>query len=401
VLLLFVGRLRERGSLSIKRDVLAWLERLLAKKIGRQAKPVAQQMRDAALAALSYREMGGATALNTLTIDVEAQVERPLRTAIVELLATPDSGVVVADRIVAAEVLAELGDPRLLDPTTGNSATDDYWCFVEKGTFWFGNDSEGDLRKMELPYDFHIGRYPVTNVEYAHFIEAGGYQEQRWWTEEGWAYLAADGSREFFDTDYKEQRITLPRKWTDVRYKNPAQPVVVISWYEAQAYCAWLTLQGQTHGWLPTDEEIRLPTSLEWERAARHTDKRPYPWGNEPVTTEHVNGEETGLLAPSPVGCFPHNTAICGAQDMLGNVWVWTATLHEHDDEPSPYCDFAHRDWVRLRGGSWYDKKELMHCSVRSERIATNGSINLGIRLLKSRPFGEAREQSGGRKCDQ
>jgi formylglycine-generating enzyme required for sulfatase activity len=84
-----------------------------------------------------------------------------------------------------------------------------------------------------------------------------------------------------YDRVSNEENVTLPRYWDDIRFNNPAQPVVGVSWYEAAAYCRWLTAQGHTQGWLPAEQEIRLPTSLEWERAARHTDQRPYPWGTE------------------------------------------------------------------------------------------------------------------------
>jgi formylglycine-generating enzyme required for sulfatase activity len=369
VLLLLMGRLRQRGSLSVEQYGVAWLDRLLAKKIGRQAKTAAQRWQDIALATLCYREIGGATALASVDIDVEEKLEQPLRTNIVELLATRDSGVVVADRIVAAEVLAELGDPRLLDPATGTSSTGDYWCAVEAGTFWFGDDDEGVLRQMTLPGDFQIGRYPVTNAEYARFIAAGGYHEQRWWTDEGWKY--------------KEQRNrTQPYSFSQKRLSQPTQPVQGW-WYEAMAYCRWLTAQGHNAGWLATQEIIRLPTSLEWERAARHTDKRRYPWGEEQITSDHANGKETGIGTASPVGCFPRGAAVCGAQDMLGNVWEWTATPYQQEEQMEPQPDFKPGDRVVLTWSYFGDKLERMFCGSRYGYFAGD-CFFVGFRLLRS-----------------
>jgi formylglycine-generating enzyme required for sulfatase activity len=372
VLLLFIGRLRQRGSLSIKRDALAWLERLLAKKNGRHPKPTAQRHRDTVLAALSYRELGAETTLNNLTnIDIETDIEQPLRTAILELLAERDSGIVVADRVAAAHVLGTLGDPRLLDPTTGDSPTGDYWCHVAAGTFWFGDDRKEELRQMHLDYPFNIGRYPVTNAEFAHFINDKGYENRQWWTEQGWQQREKSAWIE-------------PRLWHDTRFNNPSQPVVGISWYEGAAYCAWLTAQGHTHGWLPEDEEIQLPTSLEWERAARHTDQRPYPWGSAEPTREHANFGRTGIGTTAPVGCFPRGAAVCGALDMAGNVMEWMATSDDAPAEQSPRRDFAPGDEVLQSYSEWSDEGlEQMFCGSRDGFLAVYWSSSDGVRLLR------------------
>jgi formylglycine-generating enzyme required for sulfatase activity len=241
---------------------------------------------------------------------------------------------------------------------------------VEKGTFWFGDESQkGELRQMSLPDDFHIGRYLVTNAEYARFIEAGGYHERRWWTEEGWKY--------------KEERTrTQPYHWENKRFNQPNQPVYGVWWYEAMAYCAWLTDQGHTQGWLPHNEIIRLPTSLEWERAARHTDKRRYPWGNEQITVEHANGEETGIGTASPVGCFPRGAAVCGAQDMLGNIREWTATPYQQDRQMEPQTDFAPGDRVVITRSSFSTELEQMFCGSRGWSFAGDSVIS-GVRLLR------------------
>ena len=197
-------------------------------------------------------------------------------------------------RLRAETVLGEVGDPRLLDPRSGNSAVGNYWCSIEAGPFWYDDDRREELRQLTLPYAYRIGRYAVTNAEYRRFIDNGGYEEQRWWTENGW--------------QWKRNR-TEPNYWTSERYNQPTQPVVRVSWYEAAAYSAWLTAQGYAAGWLPSNSEIRLPTSLEWERAARHSDRRRYPWGDAEPDAERANYREAAIGAPVPVGCFPAGAA--------------------------------------------------------------------------------------------
>ncbi len=134
-----------------------------------------------------------------------------------------------------------------------------------------GRSGDGDdrekkpLQQVELPHSYKIGRYPVTNADFARFVAAGGYAERRWWTAEGWK-------------DNQELNEMSRPYWGNSGYNQPTQPVVGVTWYEAAAYCIWLTELGHTQGWLPATDEIRLPTWLEWERAARHTDQRRYPW---------------------------------------------------------------------------------------------------------------------------
>jgi formylglycine-generating enzyme required for sulfatase activity len=264
----------------------------------------------------------------------------------------------------------EIGDPRLLDLTTGTSPDGRYWCTVESGAFWYG-EKQDKLQQVRLDYSFQIARFPVTNAEYARFIDAGGYQQQEWWTENGW--------------QQREQRNWAePRYWDDIRYNNPAQPVVGVSWYEAAAYCRWLTAQGHAQGWLPAEQEIRLPTSLEWERAARHTDQRPYPWGTEKPTPERANYRETEIGRPSPVGCFPAGAAPCGAQDMAGNVNEWTATVWQEAQTPLARKDFTTPKRPLIRWSAYYTGSENMFCGSRVWNDPFNGNYGQGFRVLQS-----------------
>jgi formylglycine-generating enzyme required for sulfatase activity len=259
-----------------------------------------------------------------------------------------------------------------------------YWCRVEAGPFWSGDDrpkKREPLRRIELRHSYRIARYPVTNADYARFIAAGGYGERQWWTEHGWEWLSLEQKRADRDAG-KEYR---PSHWRMLRYNNPLQPVVTITWYEAAAYCNWLTGQGHTQGWLPKDELIRLPSWLEWERAARHTDQRPHPWGNLPPDPERANYDATEIGVPSPTGCFPAGAAICGAHDLLGNVWEWTATRYEKPREVRSQLgeDFTRMTGIVVSYSAFGVGLDHIFCGARDRVVPNNG--NGGLRVIQSR----------------
>jgi|GEM_PF-864893 len=280
---------------------------------------------------------------------------------LVALLADPQA--TVATRVEGGHVLGRLGDPRLLDPHTGDAPIGGYWCPVEAGMFWYGNEAEDqELHQVALSYAFKIARYPVTNAEYVRFIDEDGYNPaQPWWTEHGRAFLQPGGHR----YDDQEQPITLPRYWDNSQYNSPSQPVVGVSWYEAAAYCAWLTAHGHRAGWLPINEVLRLPTSLEWERAARHTDQRRYPWGHEEPDVQRANYVASEINQPSPVGCYPTGAAECGALDLAGNVLEWLATPYEAPQRLVPQKDFTPDQIALLTYSDFTEKSEYLCCGAR------------------------------------
>jgi formylglycine-generating enzyme required for sulfatase activity len=387
------------------------------------------------------------------------QAHHQVITALLTALVDPQTPNVT--RVEAGEVLSRLGDPRLLDPTTGEAiglgdydAVESYWCAIEHGTFWFGDEqvdrpqpgnrskslskkllfryalqatqdaknrilsrqlaiSKGarptftrtDIRRdastrpprfdpaklsqVELPYDYQIGRYPVTNAEFAHFLEANGpdgYDPAKpWWTEQGKRFLYPGGHR----YDLQAEFIALPRLWDDPRYNGPSQPVVGVSWYEAAAYCRWLTEQGHARGWLPPDRVIRLPTSLEWERAARHTDPRPFPWGDATPTPQHANYADAGVGAPSPAGCFPAGRAVCGADDLLGNVLEWLSTPTGAESDPHAREDFTPDSGVELSFTLYNDGLDQMCCGARYWFYPFNRNLVRSFRVVRSPIFAE------------
>jgi len=197
---------------------------------------------------------------------------------------------------------------------------------------------------------FQISKTPVTNAEYAEFVNAGGYEETRFW-EELWKAELEDREewKEFVDST----KTPGPPDWKDGKPLpgKELHPVNNLNWYEASAYCAF-------KGW-------RLPTEAEWEFAARGTDGRIYPWGNEfnpcRCTTSERNGIDT-----VPVNTMPGGQSPFGVLHMSGNVAEWVADLFR----PYPGMSFL-ADWYetdRVTRNTWGGTPELLRASVRVNR---------------------------------
>jgi len=121
---------------------------------------------------------------------------------------------------------------------------------------------ETPQREVKLPA-FRTGQYPVTNAQYMAFVTAGGYQERRYWTEAGW--------------QWKRDR-TEPKTYGGA-FDLSNHPVVGVSWYEAVAFCRWMTERLREAGEIGPDQEVTLPTEAQWEKAARGGDGRVFPVG--------------------------------------------------------------------------------------------------------------------------
>lgn len=284
-----------------------------------------------------------------------------------------DEAAPATTRIEAGALLGKLDDPRRLSPATGQACgagshpVADYWCPIAAGDYWQGEGHSAGSRRhglqiRHLPYDFRIARYPVTNAEYRVFVEAGGYREVCWWTPEGWRFIRQGAPLPA--TIGSTGPICEPGLWGAPQYRAPSQPVVGVSWYEAAAYCAWLTATGRRAGWLAPDQRLRLPTASERERAARHTDRRQYPWGDERPTPERANYGAAGQRAPAPVGCYPAGAAACGALDLAGNVWEWTATVADSPTAAAPCDDVAPGQMPVIKGGAFNWDSDHLRCGA-------------------------------------
>ncbi|GAB1420851.1 hypothetical protein MASR2M15_09760 [Anaerolineales bacterium] len=210
---------------------------------------------------------------------------------------------------------------------------------------------------------YWIAKYPVTNAQFAKFIEAGGYKNKKWWTEQGWQQREKD-------------EWTKPRYWGDSTWNSAQQPVVGVSWYECVAFCLWLSDL--------TGEKIMLPTEAHWQYAAQGDDGRDYPWGNNwDASRCNNNVDKKGLGKTTSVTHYEGKSkgdSPFGVVDMVGNVWEWCLT-----DYTNQTNDLNSETQRRvLRGGSWfYLNTGFFRCDFRFWYIPYNGSGN-GFRCARS-----------------
>jgi iron(II)-dependent oxidoreductase len=232
-------------------------------------------------------------------------------------------------------------------------------------------DNERPAHIVDVPA-FRIGRVPVTNGEWQQFIDDGGYEQSRWWSDRGWA-------------NRQEAGLRAPRFWnpdgTRTRFGHvediPAdEPVQHVTFFEAEAYAAWVG--------------ARLPTEVEWEKACAWDPeagaRRRYPWGtSEP--TSHLANLGGDALRPAPVGAYPAGASAYGAEQMLGDVWEWTTSplrpwpgftpmIYERYSQP-----FFDGDYKVLRGGSWAVAPSILRPSFRNWDHPVRRQIFSGVRL--------------------
>jgi formylglycine-generating enzyme required for sulfatase activity len=352
-------------------------------------------------------------------------------------------------RIDAGLALGLLGDPRFearegphgryLVPPTVAFPAGSYPMGEDEVFEYVGHRIEAHMPRYEVEVErFGIGRYLVTNAEWRCFMEAGGYEEERWWdtagakrwwdgegTAEGshvnvkyWygkfrqdpekveqAWKAGQMSEEVYERWkkrlamdegqleahlrdlYPGGKLRAPASWHDERFNNPSQPVVGISWYEARAYCNWLSAQ--------TGGDYRLPTEAEWEAAARGKAGRRYAWGD---TFEPLKGNTsaTKVGRTTPVGVFVEGDTPEGVSDLTGNVDEWTASMFGAglDFEQAPFAyPYDPKDGredpeagpdVRrvLRGGAWDVDRVLARAAYRYESHPGSRVVEDGFRVV-------------------
>lgn len=344
-----------------------------------------------------------------------------------------DVGMHIRTRLQAGRMLGVLGDPRFPTLMINNLMMIlPRMVAVPGGTYAIGSteddteafEDEKPRHTVELR-PFMVGRWSVTNAEYRCFIEAGGYLNRRWWKtqeaqnwldgnvlcgEEEQAYCLWDLVRinidlkqrlddvgnYLLDDDEAYDYLTSPRGeklrnelrdklstksrsvpayWTDGRYNNPSFPVVGVTWFEAQAYCSWLS---SVSGY-----EFRLLSEMEWEVAARGNDARLYPWGNK-WDNQKANVIEGQVLGPTPVGAYAVAGGVSpfGIEDQCGNVWDWTS---------SPYLEYQHKSNGQesiimtcrkaARGGSWHSLRKYARTACREGFMPFTFGCITGFRL--------------------
>jgi formylglycine-generating enzyme required for sulfatase activity len=255
--------------------------------------------------------------------------------------------------------------------------------------------------------EFAIGKYPVTNAEYRLFWEAKGYENKDYWGDDGWRWrtgqLEADLS--IYSKDFRKQvedwlkrrpfeKRQQPFFWDEADFNQPNQPVVGVTWYEAEAYCKWLSAV--------TGQNFRLPTEAQWEKAARFTPSpfqgegrgegqmRLWPWGDE-WEANKCNSRESGFNATTPVGMYPDGAWPGGPLDMVGNVWEWcgdwwAADLYSQraDKEVRDPTGPASGSARVLRGGAWNNIRRDCRAAYRDWDVPAVFSYLIGFRLVGS-----------------
>lgn len=257
---------------------------------------------------------------------------------------------------------------------------------VPGGTFMLGGtpaepfvfDNEKWAHPVEVA-PFAIARAPVTQSEFARFVDDGGYRLPGLWCEDGWAWRERTGAAHPVYWR-REGRGWLRRQFDQWVELEPHRPVVHVCWYEASAYCRWA--------------RRRLPTELEWEVAAAgepdptghalSPGKRRYPWGDAPADRRRAN-LDWRILHPIDVAALPDGDSAFGCRQMIGNVWEWTDTIFRPYPGfvADPYEDYS-QPWFGthkvLRGGCFATASRLLRNTWRNFFMPDRRDVWAGFR---------------------
>ncbi|MDX2077293.1 MAG: SUMF1/EgtB/PvdO family nonheme iron enzyme [bacterium] len=251
------------------------------------------------------------------------------------------------------------------------------WIPIPEGTVTLIADDLSKKKsylKQDTTYTipaFEMAKYPITNAQFKLFIDAGGYDEKRWWTDDGWR-SKLDGW--VYERGWGTGKAwTKPRFWDDSTWNGAEHPVVGVSWYETVAFCNWLS---ETTG-----EKIMLPTEQQWQRAAQGNNRLIYPWGNDwdgnlcnNSVKPHNSEQTTPVRQYEGKGDSPFSVV-----DMAGNVWEWCKTAYETGTD-----DVLEIGVRVLRGGSWGSTKAVIFRAVnRSSADQYNWNDVVGFRIAR------------------
>ena len=282
-------------------------------------------------------------------------------------------------KLAAMNALARIESGKIVSQFWKQPWGEPEWITIPAGEFWMGSDKYDDekpVHKLHLP-EYQIARVPVTNAQYVIYIRDSGAKPPEHW------------------------------RGGQVPQGKENHPVVYVSWFDAIAYCQWLSGK--------LDKPISLPSEAEWEKAAkgpiganpspsgRGAGVRAYPWGNE-WKDLHCNSSELGLGDTTPVGLFLNGASPYGLLDMSGNVWEWTRSVvrlrRETGDEVIkgygyPYKAGDGREDLSvnknssrgLRGGSFPNDSVVVRCAYRLGYYPVNRNDYFGFRVVVCSPF--------------
>lgn len=253
------------------------------------------------------------------------------------------------------------------------------WVSIPAGTFLMGSTPEAaeaayqDARlrssmleqhtfDAELPQHevylntYEITRYEITNAQYRTFIEATDRPAPRGHNGE--------------------------ETWADETLNGDTQPVIGVTWFDAQAFAEWI---GGS-----------LPTEAQWERAARGTEARIYPWGDTPPKARQHANFARRYNRPMPIGQFPKGESPEGIADLAGNVWEWcldeyspTAYQRDKGNVSRNPINLQFRDVLRarvIRGGAWDVGRAFLRSSLRFKFYPLDSTHTIGFRVVRPRP---------------
>nr|WP_281690674.1 ergothioneine biosynthesis protein EgtB [Pseudonocardia thermophila] len=238
-------------------------------------------------------------------------------------------------------------------------------------------DNERPAHVVDLPA-FVIDTHPVTNGQYMEFVAAGGYRDPRWWSDVGWRHCVEEGlfAPRFWQQD--GSGTWYRRRFGRVEPVPADEPVVHVSYHEAEAYAAWA---GR-----------RLPTEAEWEKAARYDPvsgrTRRFPWGDTDPTPGHANLGQRHLQ-PAPVGAYPAGASPLGVHQLIGDVWEWCASdWHPYPGFTAfPYEEYSEvffgGDYKVLRGGSFATDTTVARATFRNWDHPIRRQIFSGFRTAR------------------
>ena len=292
-------------------------------------------------------------------------------------------------RAAAGLALGRLGDPRE-DVRCPVPAT----VLIPAGPFIMGSKKGNGPGEDSLAYGaeeprhevkkmpaYRIGKYPVTVAQFRRFVDAEGYDPEQsggYWQGGGFEWLRKSGQR-------------APVYWDDPMWNVDNHPVVGVTWYEAVAYCAWLTASSP-------GRFFRLPDEAMWEKAARGTDGRRWPWGND-WDAAKLNAEGS-IGRTSAVGIFPTGSRKVNDKgeriyDCAGNVWEWCSgpgylSGANYPLKPATYDEKSYIQEVAssvdtraLRGGSWLNLVQYTRAAYRNYNNPNDWDNDVGFRVAE------------------
>ncbi|CAM2008043.1 SUMF1/EgtB/PvdO family nonheme iron enzyme [Acanthopleuribacter pedis] len=382
-----------------------WLDALL-QHVGTDQAAWRNYGHGVALATAAVADLTGAGV--PLPPEVSAASSRAAKALLYQTNAIP-----AKDRAEAVSALGAVHDPRL------GMFRADRWVRIEPGEFIMGEKDGQENEQPPLPITikkpYWIGKYPLTNQEFAAFVADGGYQNQQWWLAEpeGWDWLQSVAEGRFdawfdeqvpadsFYKDHKEWLTpdTKPAFWETANQPPNMKrnhPVTGISFYEATAYCRWLQhqmLEGSRPPIFQTDKlVVRLPSEAQWEFVARGSEGRRFPWAakqSDEPSPQHANFEGNHGDT-TPVGLFPLGKTPAGVFDMSGNTWEWCVDIYDTFVTPGRRAitdETAYGKAVKgaprvVRGGGWSFPSAGLRAACRFSYHPAFRSNFLGFRCV-------------------